>query len=109
MAVTSAAWMGVAIAGEENQLFHFGGEEAGLGAGEGDQLGEGFVGDVLPGVAQGAADQGGSLVVPLVRVVRPAGEDFHRADFFQGFVKGLSFVHLAGADEQADVSPSGRI
>ena len=93
------------VADVKDELLDFAVELAGVRANAADQLGESLVRDsFLPG-ADGFAGPGLRLVRPVAIVHRPAGQGFHGAELVERFVEHLALVHLAGADEQADVLP----
>jgi len=76
-----------------------------MGADAADQFGQGLIGNLLLPRPEGLAGPRLRLLGPVGVVRRPPGKALDRAQLVEGLVESLALVHLAGADEQADVCP----
>lgn len=72
----------------------------------GDELGEGFGGNLLLQRLEFLVGEVFGLVRPIAVVERDRGEVLDRAELLQGFVKRLALVRLAGADKQPHAVPA---
>jgi len=89
----------------ETDLFHLVFQLARVGADARHQFGERLVRHLLPARLEPPHGAGFRHFGPVLVVQRPGGKQFHCTDFLEGFEKALAAVHLAGADQQAQVVP----